>query len=125
MVAIYGAPMVMLPALTFDADSALLGPRAQAALAEIAALTKSQPEMFLVVEGHAEKSEKDAAKLSERRAGAVQEKLVELGVDRSRLRMEAHGDTQPLTAGSTADERAQNRRVAFRVTKADGAPFFP
>jgi len=53
--------------------------------------------------------------LSVRRARAVADYLVAGGIDRSRLRVEGYGETQPVASNDTEDGRAQNRRVELSV----------
>lgn len=56
--------------------------------------------------------------ISERRAQAVLDRLVELGVDPERLRARGAGESEPIGDNSTEEGRAQNRRIAFEF---DGA----
>lgn len=69
------------------------------------------------IEGHADNTGTADynRQLSERRALAVANVLVEGGMPRARLRAEGLGDTQPIESNATADGRAENRRVAIIV----------
>lgn len=126
VVAIYGSTIVLLaPVVLFDLGSARLPPSADPMLVEVVETLKVHPEFHVAVEGHSEKVEADNLKLSERRAGAVLEKLVELGLDRARVRILGIGPSAPRTEGKTEEERAQNRYVGFRVTNVDGSPLGP
>jgi outer membrane protein OmpA-like peptidoglycan-associated protein len=58
--------------------------------------------------------------LSRRRAERVQEWLVTHGVDPSRLTIAAEGASSPVEAASSEAAREQNRRVVFRVLRAEG-----
>ena len=51
--------------------------------------------------------------LSRKRAEAVKNKLIELGIDSSRLEVEAYGETQPKGDNTTSVGRANSRRVEF------------
>ena len=55
-------------------------------------------------------------KLSLRRAEAVRDYLVKLGVDPSLLEISGEGMTKPVADNSTAEGRAKNRRVEVEVT---------
>lgn len=67
----------------------------------------------LRVEGHTDKAGESAAnqKLSERRALAVCQWLKAKGVECKRLLAVGFGDTKPVAANSSAEGRAQNRRI--------------
>jgi len=56
--------------------------------------------------------------ISERRAQAVVDRLVALGVDVERLRARGAGESEPIGDNDTEEGRAQNRRIAFEF---DGA----
>ncbi|GAO31198.1 OmpA family protein [Geofilum rubicundum] len=51
--------------------------------------------------------------LSEGRAKAVMDKFIELGIDKSRLTSKGFGESKPIASNSTAEGKAQNRRVEF------------
>ncbi len=52
--------------------------------------------------------------LSEQRAQAVVEQLVELGVPAAALKARGYGSSEPLDPGDGAEARYRNRRVEFR-----------
>jgi len=51
--------------------------------------------------------------LGERRAMAVKDYLVSLGVSASNMRVTSYGESRPFSHGSTEDAWAQNRRAHF------------
>lgn len=51
--------------------------------------------------------------LGEKRALAVRDYLVSLGVSASKLRVTSYGESRPFARGSTEDAWAQNRRAHF------------
>jgi len=59
--------------------------------------------------------------LSEQRANAVADFLVERGVDRDRLVIAGAGDTQPVGDNATAWGRERNRRIEFELRPGDQA----
>lgn len=67
--------------------------------------------------GHTDNVGKDAAnqKLSEGRAQAVREALIERGIDASRLEAEGRGETEPIDTNDTEEGRQNNRRVEIEV----------
>lgn len=54
--------------------------------------------------------------LSERRANTVKAYLVKKGVDASRIRTFAYGESQPVADNATDEGRAKNRRAEVRTT---------
>jgi OOP family OmpA-OmpF porin len=54
-------------------------------------------------------------RLSEADAKAMMNKLVSLGVDRSRLKARGYGEEAPVADNTTAEGRQRNRRVEIRV----------
>ncbi len=57
--------------------------------------------------------------LSQRRAQAVADFLVRQGIDRSRLEIIAHGESDPVASNKTATGRAQNRRVEIKLIQSE------
>jgi outer membrane protein OmpA-like peptidoglycan-associated protein len=98
----------------FDVDSAVIQPRSEPVIAEIAQLLTSTPGLRFQVEGHTD-SDGGAAYnlgLSQRRAQAVVDDLVRrYGIARSRLVAKGFGLTQPVASNATAAGKALNRRV--------------
>jgi outer membrane protein OmpA-like peptidoglycan-associated protein len=55
-------------------------------------------------------------KLSDKRANAVRNYLVENGIDTSRLTAKGYGQESPIDTNDTRAGRANNRRVEVKVT---------
>ena len=85
-------------------------------LDEVADILLSNPALRLSIEAHSDPSEiadaTEAKVLTETRALAVRDALVELGVDSTRLESSGYGLTNPL-----APNDPRNRRVEFVVVK--------
>ncbi len=64
--------------------------------------------------------------LSLRRAKAVENYLVQAGIDPAIINVKGYGKTSPLVEGTSGEHRAQNRRVEIALTDSsihfDGAP---
>jgi outer membrane protein OmpA-like peptidoglycan-associated protein len=102
----------------FDYNSAVVHDDSERLIEEVAAILLAHPEVTRVkVVGHTDDQGGPAFNkvLSTRRADAVIARLVEHGVDPSRLDAVGMGDTQPVATNSTARGRAKNRRVEFLV----------
>jgi len=101
----------------FDFDRANLKPSAAQALAGAVQKLKEHPSVRVVVEGHTDSvgSEAYNQRLSERRADAVKNYLVDQGIDAGRIETRGHGKSKPIASNSTAEGRAQNRRAEIIV----------
>jgi outer membrane protein OmpA-like peptidoglycan-associated protein len=73
--------------------------------------------MKIEISGHTDKtgSEPLNFKLSEARAKAVVDYLIQKGIDRSRMEFKGYGSLQPISDNNTASGRAKNRRVEFKI----------
>ncbi len=101
----------------FSAGSAALGSRAIEALSAQADWLNRWHEFEAAIEGHADEpgSDEENFKLSEERAEAVRRRLVEEGVEASRLAIVAQGRTQRIAICGGLECAAQNRRVVTLV----------
>ena len=105
--------------LSFDTGSAKLSQDAQAQLNDIAAILTSCPNVRMTIGGYTDNvgSPEGNLRLSRNRANSVVVQLVDRGVSRNRLTAEGYGEESPVADNSTVEGRAQNRRVAMRVTQ--------
>jgi OmpA-OmpF porin, OOP family len=104
--------------LLFDTGSATLQPSSQEQLNNIAAILKAYPNVHVKIGGYTD-NVGDAASnlaLSNARALNVMNAIVAAGIDPSRLESEGYGEDHPVADNSTEEGRAQNRRIALRVT---------
>jgi outer membrane protein OmpA-like peptidoglycan-associated protein len=93
--------------LSFADGSSKLTPEAEEALKRVPL------EAALVIRGHADPSEADAAKLSLARAEAVKKALVKKGAKAKSLTVVAIGADLPIASPKTPEGKAKNRRVEF------------
>ena len=101
--------------IKFDVNKATLKPESIGTINYIVKMMQDHPELKFSVEGHTDSDGDDAAnlKLSETRAKAVVDKLVELGISKDRLTSKGLGESKPINDNSTSEGKAQNRRVEF------------
>jgi len=101
----------------FSAGSAELGSRARVALSAQAQWLIRWHEFEAAIEGHADDpaTEDENRKLSEARAEAVRRRLVDEGVEASRLTVVAQGRTRRVATCAEPACAAQNRRVVTLV----------
>lgn len=109
--------VIELDGVHFDFDKATLRPDAKAILNEAAALLAKHERVVVEVAGHTDSTgpEDYNQGLSERRAQAVQDYLVEKGVRASRLSSKGYGESMPVASNDTKEGRAENRRVELIV----------
>lgn len=103
--------------ILFAPESTVIQEESDAILIQIAETLNGIPQVEVEVVGHTDNfgNADENQALSERRAEAVIERLVELGVDQSRLNARGEGDAVPIADNSTSDGRAQNRRIEFAL----------
>lgn len=103
----------------FDFDSASLRADAQALLREKAEYLNNNPSMnSLTIEGHTDERGTDAYNLAlgDRRADAVKQFLIDLGLGPDRFSTISYGEERPLDPGQTEEAWVKNRRATFRVS---------
>lgn len=109
--------LVEIPNITFVTDSARLTRDGRRVVREAAEVLDEHPEVEVRIEGHTDSlgTSRHNQRLSERRAEAVLDELVELGVDRDRLTSKGFGESAPLVVPKTFADLEKNRRVEFVV----------
>jgi outer membrane protein OmpA-like peptidoglycan-associated protein len=101
----------------FSAGSTELGTRARMALATQAQWLIRWREFEAAIEGHTDEpgTEDENLALSRQRAEAVRQRLIEEGVEASRISVVAAGSTQRVATCSAPDCSSQNRRAVTLV----------
>ena len=117
---VYGCEIkdvIQLPGVNFTTGSDLLLPGTEQLLKDAARTLNNYPNLMIEVAGHTDNvgSVNMNLGLSDRRAKTVLDHLVEYGVDPARLTFKGYGDILPIADNSTAEGRAQNRRVELRI----------
>lgn len=109
--------VVTLPDILFDVDRATLKPGAQATLARVAEFLRDAPDRPVRIEGHTDSTGSDSYNedLSRRRAEAVADRLLSLGVESGRVEAIGFGETLPVASNDDAAGRQQNRRVEIVI----------
>lgn len=108
----------------FDFDSYALNEIAKGRLNDLTQAMKEYPQLKIEVHGHTDSKGPDAYNqiLSERRAAAVINYLVQQGISEERLTLRAFSENKPAAMNTTpegkdsAKGRMLNRRVEFRIT---------
>ena len=105
--------VVTLGDVLFESGQTELRQEAMASLVEVVDLLQSEPDKNIRIEGHTDGvGDADTnLKISQKRADAVFEALVSLGVVASRVTTQGMGEDFPIASNETDEGRAQNRRV--------------
>ena len=103
--------------INFNTGKATFKADALPVLKAISAIIKEYPNASFVIEGHTDSTGSNALnqQLSEKRANAVKDYLVENGVNASRLTTVGYSETRPISDNATAKGRSENRRVEVKL----------
>src|SRR3569832_1828282 len=110
-----GIIVTMKDKILFDFNSSELKASSRASLQKMADVFKKYEKTTLTVTGHTDNvgSAEYNLKLSERRAKALADYLMTLGVPQGRMRIMGFGFERPVASNDSAEGRAQNRRVGI------------
>ena len=101
------------PDILFDFDSAMIKPQYYPALEVIIAVLKKNPDLKIEIQGKTDNIGPDSYNqmLSEKRALAVKESMVDKGIGPQRLKAVGYGATKNIASNENDAGRALNRRI--------------
>ena len=104
--------------LNFPTEQATLTVEAKERLSRFSGLVAAHPDLKFEVEGHTDNlgQPESNQKLSEVRAEAVRDYLVQAGLPAGTIVVKGLGDADPVASNNTTDGRARNRRVEIIVS---------
>ena len=107
-------------ALKFDFDKSELRSENRELLARITGILLASPDYTISVNGHTDDvgSSEYNQDLSERRAQAVYDYLLEAGLHQDRLTVKGWGKSKPLVKDTSEEGRTKNRRVELGIVNA-------
>lgn len=105
--------VITLGDVLFGTDLARLNADGMGMAQRLATILQQNPQRAVLVEGFADSTGKTQhnQELSERRANAVRDALLDMGVARERISQRGYGESFPVAANDTAANRQLNRRV--------------
>lgn len=105
--------------IRFESGSARITADSIPILDEAVAVLAAFPNVRVEIAGHTDSDGSAAANLalSQARADAVLEYLVDHGIAAERLTAVGYGETQPIADNATPEGKAQNRRIEFIITE--------
>jgi outer membrane protein OmpA-like peptidoglycan-associated protein len=110
--------VVRASTILFDNGKATFSKAFEPQLEKVLELLKEHPQLSVVIEAHTDANGGDDfnLKLSQQRAQSIQEFFIQHGAEGERLVSVGHGENHPIADNTSAEGRAQNRRVEFRLT---------
>ena len=111
-----GQSLVLL-GVSFDVNSNRLTANAKDILAKTAEGLKGQEDLTVEIAGHTDSvgNAEYNLTLSQQRAEAVRDYLLDLGVSESQLTAKGYGESKPIRSNETKEGRERNRRVEFNI----------
>ena len=108
---------VVLENILFELNKATLKPESFPQLEQILGFMNGNPSVRMEISGHTDNtgSLRLNTRLSQARAQAVVDWLTERGITVDRLDAKGYAFSQPIAPNNTAEGRAKNRRVEFKI----------
>jgi len=103
--------------ITFDTNSAKIKPEFMPRIEKFAEFLKDHPGIKAEIQGYTDNRGKYDYNilLSEKRAKAVYEALIKLGVNKDQITWAGYGPKNPIASNDTKEGRAKNRRVVGKI----------
>ena len=110
---------VVLKNVFFATNEYTLLPESKAELGKLTEFLTKNPTLKIEIGGHTDNAGSDELnrKLSENRAKAVYDFLINDGISKTRLSYKGYGSSKPVAGNDTEAGRAQNRRTEFKIVE--------
>ena len=117
LVALKKDMVVQLNDITFETAKAELKPDSFEELDRLIKMLEDSPNVKCEISAHTDDVGNDDynLKLSDKRAKSVVDYLANKGIKTERMIPKGYGETQPLVANDTDENKAKNRRVQFKI----------
>src|SRR5690606_32553188 len=114
---IHANKSVVLKNIFFETNEFTLLEPSKAELNKLVEFLTQNNSLKIEIGGHTDNVGSDDLnkKLSENRAKAVYEYLINAGIDKARLSYKGYGSTKPIAPNNTDVGRAENRRTEFKI----------
>ena len=112
---------IILKNVYFQSDHAVLQPQSFEELNHLYNLLNQKSDLKIVIEGHTDNTNTELynLNLSDMRAEAVKEYLVNRGIAVSRIETLGFGETHPIADNNTEHGKSLNRRVVFKIIETE------
>ncbi len=110
---------IVLRNVFFDTDKATLRPISESELDRLVKILKENPTIRIRIGSHTDSdgSHDYNIKLSDNRSKSVVEYLIAHGIKADRLEHKGYGETVPIAANDTPENKQLNRRTEFEIIK--------
>jgi outer membrane protein OmpA-like peptidoglycan-associated protein len=107
--------------LYFDSGKTNINVSSKNVLSKVVSVLKTYPKINLIVETHTDSSGDDEInmKMTTERVNSIKTYLIESGIEQSRLKVKAFGESQPRFQNNSEENRKKNRRVEFGFYASD------
>jgi outer membrane protein OmpA-like peptidoglycan-associated protein len=111
--------VMVLRNVFFDVDKATLRKESEAELERVYEILSSNPSIKMLISGHTDSDGNDDynLKLSENRAHAVKDYLINKGIASERLTYKGYGETKPVAPNDTPENKQLNRRTEIEIVE--------
>lgn len=115
--------VLTLQDVLFDVNRAELKSGTNSTIVNLASFMRDYPDRRVRIEGYTDSTGGDEynKQLSENRAMAVKDALVNAGIESSRIDVQGFGESNPVASNDTNEGRQLNRRVEILISDESGA----
>jgi outer membrane protein OmpA-like peptidoglycan-associated protein len=108
---------IVLKNIFFDTDKSDLKPESEVELKNLLTLLHENPKMKIEISGHTDNvgSKEHNIILSQNRAKAVYDYLINKGIKANRMSYKGYGYNRPISTNDTEEGRTLNRRTEFKI----------
>ncbi len=106
-----------LRGIKFNSSKSTFKTESYVLMDKVVSVMQKYSDLKVSIEGHTDSQGAETANsdLSVKRANAVKEYLISKGISSTRLSTKGFGEYRPVSTNDTAEGRAQNRRVEFKI----------
>jgi outer membrane protein OmpA-like peptidoglycan-associated protein len=111
------ADKISIPIL-FEVDKTIIHKSSYPTIIEAAKRLNDEPEAIIIVDGYTDNtgSKPHNKVLSLRRAQAVKNKLIDMGIDAKRVKVVGHSEENPVAPNDTPENKLKNRRAVMHLS---------
>ena len=110
---------IVLEGVTFESNKASITPESSQILRSALKTLTTYTDIQVEIGGHTDNvgSKRSNTRLSQKRAEAVRDWLIERGIDPARIVAKGYGPDFPIAPNDTPENKRKNRRIEFKRIK--------